>query len=233
MPKWRWWFIFLWFFLWVTNYLRVYHNRYIYRERESSPNRWKSKVLLIQSMVIYLSIYFGMTIYIYIYVWYERLISIRKTLQSRGIWVAGKLLASCWQASKVDPIPLKFVCVFLPRALDAWPFLNNDHMMSTLLLTDFFRASFSWYLQMRCSGTQGRLWIAQLKDHMKQAAIDFVLVVHSELEHSYLSNRHAGCPCVLFSTLRNGFFLPEKEAEFYSPRNAVLLHDILWRLLPT
>ena len=28
------------------------------------------------------------------------------------------------------------------------------------------------------------------------------------------------------------FFLPEKEAEFYSPRNAVLLHDILWSSQP-
>lgn len=68
--------------------------------------------------------------------------------------------------------------------------------------------------QIRCSGTQGILWIALLKDHLKQAAIDFVLVVHSELEHSYLSTRHVGCPCVRFSTLLNGFFYRRKKQNF-------------------
>lgn len=187
-------------------------------------------------MVIYLSIYFGMTIYIY------DMYDIRDWLVSGKPCKAEEyeLLAICWQvAGKLLAslqgwsYPSEICLFFLARALDAWPFLNNDHMMSTVLLTGFFPASFSWYLPNQVLRNPGDIVDSTVKGSL-EASSNWLRPSCSFWTWAFLPF-HSPCRlsmCPVFYVAQ-WFFLPEKEAEFYPPRDAVLLHDIHCRLLPT
>ena len=184
-------------------------------------------------MVIYLSIYFGMTIYIYMICmiwgidWYQENPA---KLRNMSCWqFAGKLLASLQGWS----YPSEICLFFLARALDAWPFLNNDHMMSTVLLTGFFPASFSWYLPNQVLRNPGDIVDSTVKGSL-EASSNWLRPSCSFWTWAFLPF-HSPCRlsmCPVFYVAQ-WFFLPEKEAEFYPPRDAVLLHDIHCRLLPT
>ena len=126
-----------------------------------------------------------------------------------------ELLESCWQvAGKPSRLILSLwnLFVFFAKGIrclaifEQWPYDVHS------AIDWFFPASFSWYLQMLRN--PGEIVDSTVQGTHEASSNWLRLVVHSELEHSYLSTRHAGCPCVLFSTLLNGFFYRSKKQNF-------------------